>query len=204
MQKNEILDLPSEVWRPIESTQGVYLVSNLGRVKSVARSIITKRELKPCKSTLLKPSIRGQYLTVYLSVDGGIMASSIHRLVAKAFIPNPDEKRFVNHKDLDKLNNRLDNLEWCTHAENMSHARLNGAMDNGKGGGVTGPRPTILGEKNPNCKLTDGDVKEVVRLFNNRFLDGISTSEIAKRYGIDPQTVRRYAKGVYRKGLIHN
>lgn len=99
-----------EVWKDIEDYEGLYQVSNLGRVKRVE----SDRVLKKFKYT-------GGYLKVTLSKNGVKSNHKIHRLVAQAFIPNPDNKPQVNHIDEDKTNNRVDNLEWSTATENANH-----------------------------------------------------------------------------------
>lgn len=104
-----------EVWRDIKGFEGRYQVSNLGRVKSLARRMVVKdRILKPFGNN------KG-YKCVHL---WNIQHKEplIHRLVAEAFIPNPDGKKEVNHKDGNPLNNEVNNLEWCTHSENMLHS----------------------------------------------------------------------------------
>ena len=70
----------------------------------------------------------GFYKTVRLRKNGKAKTEKVHRLLAKAFIPNPDKKNCVNHKDANKLNNNLSNLEWCTHQENMRHAKDIGVL----------------------------------------------------------------------------
>ena len=102
-----------EEWREVNGHHD-YLVSSDGRIMSLKKGI--KHELKPGLSG------RG-YLTV--SLDNG-HTKPIHRLVAKAFIPNPDTKPAVNHIDGNKQNNRVDNLEWCTKSENERHAYRTG------------------------------------------------------------------------------
>lgn len=77
---------------------------------------------------------------------GGVVRSSIHQLVAEAFIPNPENKPFVNHKDLNKLNNHADNLEWVTHSENMKHAYSHGVNVS----------PLIEWSKSERRKVTNG------------------------------------------------
>lgn len=74
----------------------------------------------------VKPNWQKGYADVLLRNDQGARQFRVHRLVAQAFIPNPRNKPFVNHKDCDKGNNHVDNLEWCTHQENVAHAVANG------------------------------------------------------------------------------
>lgn len=114
-----------EIWKDIEGYHGKYQVSNLGNVRRVGKRV-------------LKPQKRGNgYLFVWL-YDGNNNAKhiSVHRLVAQAFIPNPFGLDEVNHLDECKINNRADNLEWCTHQENCVYRdrnkRIGLANTNGK------------------------------------------------------------------------
>jgi hypothetical protein len=97
----------NEIWKPIAGYENLYEVSNLGNVRSLFRY---KRHLKPSISS-------GGYLSVELLHRRFL----VHRLVADAFIPNPDSKLQVNHKDENKQNNCADNLEWCTAKYNMNY-----------------------------------------------------------------------------------
>lgn len=100
-----------EIWKPIHGYEGLYEVSNLGRVRSLYRY---KKVLKP------SPSWSG-YTTVELWKDKKRQRISIHRLVAECFCENPHNKPFVNHKDETRTNNKADNLEWVTHIENCNY-----------------------------------------------------------------------------------
>lgn len=106
-----------EIWKDIEGYEGVYHVSNLGRAKRVT----TGRILKSGKD-------RGGYLQVDLCKNGKHKTHRIHRLVAQAFIPNPENKPEVNHIDENKTNNMVSNLEWMTAKENSNHGTRNERM----------------------------------------------------------------------------
>ncbi len=114
-----------EVWKDIEGYEGFYQVSNLGRVRGLDRYVNDKRYGKRFKKgTIFTPCRRKrgqQYLAVILTKDCIAKTHSVHRLVAKAFIPNPDNKSQVNHLDEDPTNNRVDNLEWATSKENLNY-----------------------------------------------------------------------------------
>lgn len=112
-----------EIWKPIRGYVGLYEVSNFGRVRSVNRIIVrSDGKIKRFRGMLLKFSkINSGYLTVTLSKDGKEKQYLIHRLVAETFIPNPKHLSQVNHKDENKLNNRLSNLEWCTERYNTNY-----------------------------------------------------------------------------------
>lgn len=101
----------TEVWKPIPEYEGLYEVSNMGRVRSLFRY---KKILKP------SPDWNG-YATVELWKDHKRKRITIHRLVATCFCENPENKPFVNHLDETKTNNRADNLEWVTHIENCNY-----------------------------------------------------------------------------------
>lgn len=108
-------------WRPIKDYKDRYLVSDTGLVFSK----LSDRLLTP-------KTDRYGYLTVGLSRNGKTKYRTIHRLVAIAFIPNPDDLPTVNHKDENKLNNRVDNLEWATVRENDNYGTRNERMANTK------------------------------------------------------------------------
>ena len=101
-----------EYWKPVVGYEGLYMVSNWGRVKSI----------KFGKERILKPGTNNYgYLLVKLCKDGKVKAFTVHRLVAEAFLPNPHNYPCVNHKDENKQNNVVSNLEWCTHEYNNTY-----------------------------------------------------------------------------------
>ncbi len=106
----------TEEWKNIEKYNGIYQISNLGRVRSVAHINIQKHYI-PEKIIKPHPNNSG-YLDVSLYIDGKRYHEKIHRLVAEAFIPNPNHLPEVDHIDTDKTNNTVSNLKWCTHSEN--------------------------------------------------------------------------------------
>ena len=115
----------SEEWRAVVGYEGLYEVSNLGNVRSIARNTTSGKILKNI------PDTKG-YLHVGLCKEGKKRTYKVHRLVAEAFIPNPDNLPQVNHKNEDKTDNRVENLEYCdskynnnygTHTERVAKAR---------------------------------------------------------------------------------
>lgn len=125
-----------EIWREIKGFENSYQVSSNGRVKSLERYCKTKGgKLRLKKESLLKPgyTLTG-YQHVILRNNGEYKSVLIHRLVAEAFIPNPDVLPQVNHKDENKSNNCVDNLEWCTQSyNNIYGTRLNKLSNSLKG-----------------------------------------------------------------------
>lgn len=106
-----------EIWKDIEGYEGLYQVSNFGRVR---------RFYKNGKVRILKPlSNKKGYLRVNLRKDNLLKTLSIHRLVAQAFLPNPNNLSQVNHKDEDKTNNNVSNLEWCDAKYNLNYGSRN-------------------------------------------------------------------------------
>lgn len=113
----------TELWYDIKGFEGYYQVSNTGRVKSLSRRVIHARSKSLKRNEkILSFQTAGKYLTVSLCKNSIITRILVHRLVAQTFIPNPDNKQFVNHKDGNPCNNHFDNLEWCTASENKLHS----------------------------------------------------------------------------------
>ena len=114
-----------EEWKDIKGYEGIYQISNKGRVKS----------LKFNKENILIPVKQNRgYLFVNLCKNGKVKKYLIHRLVAEAFLPNPDNSPQVNHKDENKLNNNVENLEWCSNEYNINYGSRNEkASKNSKG-----------------------------------------------------------------------
>lgn len=121
----ENLNYENEIWRDIPEYEGLYQASNLGRIRNIKRN----------KCLKLVKHHKG-YLIVELFKNGCGKQFNVHRLVAKAFIPNPNNLPQVNHKDENKLNNCVDNLEWCSADYNTNYGNRNKKvsikMTNGK------------------------------------------------------------------------
>ncbi len=171
-----------EIWKPVNNFEGFYEVSNYGRVRSIERVVEHQRYGKMLVSAkLLKPwnNMHG-YCNVNLMKDGERKVFKVHRLVAEAFIPNPENKYAVNHKDGNKENNHYLNLEWCTKSENELHkCRVLGRYGGGpqkkercKDGGIqeesTGDSTEAFG---------DGFTGRGVQRISTDRIFGISSSE---------------------------
>ncbi len=103
----------TEIWRDIKGYENKYQISTLGRLKSVKNDLI----MRPMVAT-------NGYLIACLWKDNRQRKFTIHKLVANTFIPNPNNLMEINHIDEDKTNNRVDNLEWCTHLYNMNYGSI--------------------------------------------------------------------------------
>lgn len=138
-------ELANEEWRDIVGYEGKYQVSSLGRVKSLERithnnkSSNTSWKTRRVKERILRHGDNPNgYEFVQLSKDGRLHIFYIHRLVANAFIPNPENLPIINHKDQTPKNNKASNLEWCTQKYNVNYAD---AIDK--------IRAFLLSDKNP-------------------------------------------------------
>ena len=101
-----------EVWKPISGFEGLYEVSNMGRVRSLRRNIVISARKRE----------KDGYVTCNLSKEGSVKCKLVHRLVAETFIPNKESKPEVNHIDGNKQNNSIKNLQWVTASENQRHS----------------------------------------------------------------------------------
>lgn len=104
----------NEIWKDIKGYEGIYQVSNFGRI----RNIVTGKPIKLIR-------LKNGYFQVNLCVNGKPKPFYVHRLVAIAFIPNPNNYKYVNHKDENPANNCASNLEWCTHKYNCNYGTRN-------------------------------------------------------------------------------
>lgn len=179
--------MDNEEWRPVVGFEGIYEVSNHGRVRRVARTRLrgNGRPYKIAEAVLAQIAYghRRLYRGVGLKASGdGPRVNSrvhlVHRLVASAFLPNPDNLPEVNHKDLDKSHNRLGNLEWSTGKANQEHAAKRGRFH---------------GRTNPNArfKLQPEQVDEIMSQLAAKTRRDI----IAERFGISQAMVSMIKNG---------
>lgn len=163
--------MEQEIWKPISGHENRYLISNLGRVKRLPIIVSNNRKRGPFKSHK-----KERILTLSTNVGGYYTAfifdkhRPVHRLVAQAFIPNPENKPTVNHKDCNKKNNNVDNLEWATVMENVHHAHDNGLV------------PIRRGEENNKAKLTEVDVLAIRS-------SGMNNRELGELYGVHKSNI---------------
>lgn len=150
-------DLMEEIWKPVEGFQGSYEVSNMGTVRSY------KQNRTDGKTTKGYENRKGYRVVLLYDGEGGKKWFPVHRLVAKAFLPNPHDLPQVNHKDEDKSNNRADNLEWCTNQYNARY----------------GTKKERAGVSNRCCKTTPTPVYSVDRDGNVRRYGSIGEAERA-------------------------
>jgi len=171
--------MDNEEWRDIEGYEGIYQVSNHGRVKSETRWRANGTNGYIQKESILDQRFKhNRYGKVTLYKSGTKVDALVHRLVAAAFIPNPEKKPQINHKDNVSSNNNVNNLEWVTISENAKHAYLIGAST-----------PPMLGKRH-----TEETKKKISR---NRV--GKSTSNRAFSKEQAAQIVQRKKQGEKRK-----
>jgi ribosomal protein L37E len=125
-------DLEGEIWRDIQGWEGYYEVSSLGRVRQnhkyeyYSGKNYPGKMIKPAKRSAKGKGAKYRHISLSSKALGRkFQWYRIHRLVAQAFIPNPENKPYINHKNLNKTDNRVENLEWCTSEENNEHYQLN-------------------------------------------------------------------------------
>lgn len=183
-----VMNMEDEIWKDIPDYEGLYQVSNLGRVLSLPRHKPTdKREThNNIRKQRLSPN---GYWRVNLSKNNKVKWHSVHRLVAMAFIPNPDNLPCVNHKDENSQNNVVGNLEWCTIQYNCEY-------------GTARERQRISRANNPNDKYIRKLVGEKngkpIRCFTpNGTLHGIykSLTEASIATKVNITTIIRHCKG---------
>ena len=156
--------------------EGLYQVSDTGQVRSLDRVDGRGRHWK---GRVLAQSINTSgYLCVNLSIDGKQTLKYIHRLVAEAFIPNPDNRPQVNHMDGNKQNNHVSNLEWATAKENMRHATETGLRD----------YEWMKGTKHPKAKLTDDDVRFIRHNYKSHDKQ-FGGKQLMEKFGISKNTL---------------
>lgn len=112
-----------EEWKDINRFENLYQISNLGRVKSLPKTVEYKDgRVFNYKEKIIVPHINSAgYLTIGLAKDKKKISKQIHRLVAEAFIPNPENKPCIDHINTNRIDNRIENLKWCTYKENVNN-----------------------------------------------------------------------------------
>lgn len=161
-----------EIWKDIEGYEGLYQVSNLGRVKRIM--FINNKTIKPSNKVLsCNKKDKSGYVCVTLWKDGTRKYDRMHRIVAKTFIPNIDNKPVINHKDGNKANNCVENLEWVTYKENTHHALKTGLFKN-----THRSKKVIQYDKN----------MKPIKQYS-------STKEVERRLGYDASSIRDCCTG---------
>jgi HNH endonuclease/NUMOD4 motif len=142
----------TEMWRPVVDWEDLYEVSNMGHLRSLPR-VVSYRDGRVRSFSAGVRSVRMNRATKYVQVclhrDNIATQSYVHRLVALAFVPNPANKKCVNHLDGNRSNNVHTNLEWCSHAENIRHAHS------------VGLAKALSGEDAHNARLTWKDAEQL-------------------------------------------
>lgn len=180
--------MKNEIWKPVLGYEGIYEVSNLGRVKSNEREVKnSNNSTRLIKSKILKPYTKeGRYKTVNLSINDLKKTQPIHRLVVEAFIKKIKKGLVVNHIDGDKHNNNLSNLEITTYSENNKHAHKLG---------LNYP-PKLKGEDSGKTYFSEDDVLKIRELRGK----GLTFNEISKEFNCSISTI---ANIVYRRTWKH-
>jgi len=163
-----------EVWRSIAGFDGIYEVSNHGNVRSLAR---TRRHWVGGMATMpprmMVPELTNRgYTRACLTRNNARVRELVHRLVAQAFLP-PSASQFINHKDGDKTNNCVSNLEWVTAGENTRHAWKTGLCS------------ALRGQRHGGAVLTEGDIVEI----RHEREQGAGLDALAKRFGVTESNI---------------
>ena len=189
-----------EIWKDIEGFEGYYMVSNLGRVKSVERTVWNGKSCyKTVHERILKVWTRANgYLIVNLSKDGKEKTYMIHRLVATAFCENQMGYTEVNHIDEDKTNNCADNLEFCDRVYNCNYGTRNQRVaEKMRGRKLSEEHKKKVAEKNTNNPKLSKPVIAIHKI-NGLILKFPSVREAGRSIGIPYQSIYKCCKGKYK------
>lgn len=177
-----------EIWKDIKGFEGYYQISNLGRAKALERKVKNGNRIIIRKGHILKQYKRGKYYSVNLNKNGINKLYTVHRLVAEAFIPNPENKPTVNHKNPvtdDLCDNTVENLEWATYSENNKYAyKIGNNIPNYSQKGRTG-------KLSNHCKKIyqiDKNTNEIINIF-------YCAIEAEEKLGICRSTICQVCKG---------
>lgn len=178
LQKNLIFTvMKKEIWKAVDGYEGLYEVSSYGNVRSVDRmESLPNGTVRRRNGCILKQKFASNgYLKCNLSKNTKEKTESVHRLVAQAFIPNPNNLPEVNHKDEDKANNHVDNLEWCSHLYNMRFG--------------TGSKRAAEKQSTPVLQI-DKDTNEIIAEYS-------SMAEAGRQLNIRQGNISNCCKGKY-------
>lgn len=171
-----------EIFKDVNGYEGIYQISNLGRLKSLSRRVSCRNSTRLTKEKFLKPAIKDTgYLKFGLKKLGIEKQFVLHRLIAIAFIPNPLNLTQVNHKNGIKTDNRIDNLEWCTPSENLKHAYAEGL------------KISVKGSNHFKSKLKESDINEIRQLYK---IKGNTQFSISKIYNVSRSAIKDVVNGV--------
>jgi len=165
--------MDKEVWKDIKGYIGIYQISNHGRVKSLSRTVVYSNgntRVQKERIMSIKPTASHKYPNVNLYSNKKPTLTLVHRLVAEYFVdnPNPSIYKYVNHKDGDRANNYYENLEWCTHKQNIQHS-VNTGLYNCKGNNNHQAKSVV------NCRgEVFGTVKEAADAYGMKSSSGVS------------------------------
>ena len=166
-----------EIWKDVVGYEGLYQVSNLGRVKSVAYMRKLGNHSYWCSEKILSlTNGKGGYLRIKFTKNGLNFFAQVHRLVAEAFIPNPNNYPQINHKDENKQNNVVSNLEWCTAKYNNNYGtkiqRARVKQRGRTGGGKRNYKPVLQMDLNGNIINEYKSMAEAQKMTNTH-INGI-------------------------------
>ena len=187
--------MEQEQWKPIQEFNGEYEVSNIGRVRSMKRYYGMVGRIMP------QTIQRKGYYAVTFHMNNKAYCRKVHRLVIEAFKPNPDNLPCINHIDGNKLNNHIDNLEWCTYQQNMQHAVRTGLTHPHQ---WTDEERKQISERNKGQRVSDEQRVKLSAALKGRSRPDVSARQKGKapsRKAIEASIATRKAKAEERKRL---
>ena len=174
-----------EVWKNVVGYEGYYQVSNFGNVRSIDRKDGRGNRIKGKELKLYKN--RNGYLQSALIFNGKVKLMYVHRIVAEAFLCNPKNLKCVNHKDENKTNNSVENLEWCDYKYNNNYGKLTHEFRSEK----------VSGENHPQSRLTKKQVIQIRDLYEQ----GHSITNLSQTFGVCRQHVWDIVKKIKWKNI---
>ena len=178
----QLESLPGELWREVPQTNRRYYVSNMGRLMTTkyrtsdVASVFWPAIMKPAKDA-------GGYLRTMIVIGGRCRTIKMHRLVAQVWIPNPDGLPTVNHRDFNKENNAVSNLEWMTQEANSKHYQ------------ATGMQPVFRGAQNWKSRLTEDAVREIKYAASCKTKRKWGRKALAEKYGVSVAAIKDVLRG---------